>query len=126
MSSKSPAKTSDSHVQQQSKPRTKWIKRRALVYDSTAGSYTIKTDDRIREADYDAYWAFYLGPCPKTRSDSWDLFLDCEKDKAQAVEPNNPPEDCVFVTGLHLNQLGSWGKFLRKTGVLDGGYILRP
>ncbi|KAI8627104.1 hypothetical protein F5Y19DRAFT_444381 [Xylariaceae sp. FL1651] len=106
------------------KPRFCCLKRRALVYDTTSGSYTIKVDDIIRQ-NYEDYWPFQFGP-PKTRSDSWDIFLDYRNDKALAVEPHQPPEGGVFLAGLQLNKLGIWGKLLRKAGVLSNGYSIRP
>jgi hypothetical protein len=75
--------------------------------------------------DYEDYWPFQLGP-PKTRSDSWDLFLDEKKDQAMAVGPDRSPEDGIFVAGLQLSKLGVWGRLLRRTGALSNGYIIRP
>ena len=74
--------------------------------------------------DYEDYWAFEFGP--RTRVDSWDLFLDEKTDCAIAIGQERPPEDAVFVAGLHLTKLGVWGKFLRRSGALNVGYVLRP
>ncbi|KAI0413804.1 hypothetical protein F5X98DRAFT_350754 [Xylaria grammica] len=100
------------------------LKPRALVYDTEIGSYTIKTDEEIRR-NLEDYWPFQLGP-PRTRADSWDLFLNEEEDSAIAIGKDLPPKDSVFIAGLRLSNLGVWGKILRKTGTLNKGYIIRP
>ncbi|KAI3317964.1 hypothetical protein HD806DRAFT_513253 [Xylariaceae sp. AK1471] len=106
------------------KARVCCLKRRALVYDTTFDSYTIKVDDKVQQ-NYEDYWSFQLGP-PGKRSDSWDLFLDEKNDQAMAVGPDRQPGDGIFVAGLELSKLGVWGRLLRRTGVLSTGYIIRP
>ncbi|KAI0912098.1 hypothetical protein F4824DRAFT_191570 [Ustulina deusta] len=100
------------------------LKQRALVYDTTFDSYTIKTNEKIRE-NYEDYWSFQLGP-PRTRADSWDLFLNEKADRAIAIGTDRPPKDAIFIAGLQLSKLGVWGRLLRRTGVLNNGYIIRP
>ncbi|KAI8953191.1 hypothetical protein F4801DRAFT_537744 [Xylaria longipes] len=106
------------------KARVCCLKRRAVVYDTTFNSCSIKIDDKIKE-NYEDYWSFQLGP-RKTRADSWDLFLDEETDRITAVGPDLPRRDGALVAGLRLRKLGVWGRILRKTGVLSTGYIVRP
>jgi hypothetical protein len=98
------------------------LKRRALVYDNAANSCKIKVESRIEERPQD-YWSFDFGPRDKSRNDSWDLFVDKEKTQIQAVRPEEPLENGIHVTGLRLDNLGGWGKILRKTGVLNRGYV---
>ncbi|KAI1362680.1 hypothetical protein F5Y08DRAFT_268114 [Xylaria arbuscula] len=105
------------------KSRLCCLKQRALVYDLAFNSYTIESNDKVRE-NYEDYWAFEFGP--RTRSDSWDLFLNEKTDRAIVIGQERPPRDAVYVAGLHLNRLGVWGKFLRRFGALNMGYILRP
>ncbi|KAI0450267.1 hypothetical protein F5B21DRAFT_440576 [Xylaria acuta] len=106
------------------KARVCCLKRRAVVYDTTFHSCTIKIDDKIKE-NYEDYWSFQLGP-PRKRADSWDLFLDEKTDRITAVRPDRPRGDGTLVAGLRLSKLGVWGRLLRKTGVLSTGYIVRP
>ncbi|KAI1270848.1 hypothetical protein F5Y07DRAFT_384973 [Xylaria sp. FL0933] len=106
------------------KARSCCLKQRALVYDTTFDSCTIKRDKKIRE-NYEDYWPFQFGP-PTTRADSWDLFLDEKADRATAVGSDPPPRTANYVAGLQLSRLGIWGRFLRKTGALNNGYIVRP
>ncbi|KAI0973988.1 hypothetical protein F4678DRAFT_458776 [Xylaria arbuscula] len=106
------------------KTRLCCLKQRALVYDTKFDSYTIKTNEKIKE-NYEDYWSFQIGP-PRTRVDSWDIFLNEKADRAIAVGPDLPPKDGIFVAGLQLGKLGVWGRLLRKTGALNNGYIIRP
>ncbi|KAI1425680.1 hypothetical protein F5Y12DRAFT_795598 [Xylaria sp. FL1777] len=116
------------------KPRRCCLKQRALVYDTTSNSCTIKTDEEIKEItiadkdvllDHEDYLSFHLGP-PSTDPDSWDLYVNENEDQAIAVGGAVPPHDAIFVAGLRLNNLGVWGRFLRRTGALNNGYIIKP
>ncbi|KAJ2991058.1 hypothetical protein NUW58_g2664 [Xylaria curta] len=100
------------------------LKPRALVYDTTFGSCTIKKDQKIKENSED-YWPFKFGPRTR-RADTWDLYLNREEDKAIAVEPNQSPGNATYLANLRLSNLGLKGRFLRKAGALSSGYVIRP
>ncbi|KAI1751777.1 hypothetical protein F4782DRAFT_504211 [Xylaria castorea] len=112
------------HHKHSQKARVCRLKRRAVVYDTSFNYCAIKIDDKVKE-NYEDYWSFQLGP-PRTRTDSWDLFLDEKTDRMTAVGPDLPRGNGTFVAGLRLSKLGVWGRILRKTGVLNNGYIIRP
>ncbi|KAH8165621.1 hypothetical protein CIB48_g2614 [Xylaria polymorpha] len=111
------------HHNYSEKARVCCLKQRAVVYDTTFNSFAIKVDDKVKE-NYEDYWSFQLGP--KTRTDSWDLFLDEKTDQITAVGPDLPRGDGTLVAGLRLKKLGFWGRLLRTTGVLSTGYLVRP
>ncbi|KAI0406027.1 hypothetical protein F4802DRAFT_596695 [Xylaria palmicola] len=106
------------------KTRVCCLRPRAVVYDTYFNSCTVRVDEKIQE-NYEDYWSFKLGP-PRTRADSWDLFLNEKTDRVTAVGPDQRRADGTFVAGLRLSNLGVWGRILRKTGFLSNGYIIRP
>ncbi|KAI0551943.1 hypothetical protein F4679DRAFT_592919 [Xylaria curta] len=126
------------------KARVFGLKRRALVYNSTFDFHSIEIDDDVKKGEYSRYWqnkekslniysfldsrlywSFQLGP-PRTPIDQWDLFWDERTDQYTAVAPGQPQVDGIFIAGLRLRKLGVWARTLRKAGVLNNGYVMRP
>ncbi|KAK8055781.1 hypothetical protein PG993_001008 [Apiospora rasikravindrae] len=94
----------------------------ALVYDSGTNVVKVQTDKKVQ---HDEYWPFELEtPSKEQDGDDWQLYLNEEKDVAEARRPYNPPRDGFSVTTLRLDRLGPWGRCLRKWGVSESGQFL--
>ncbi|KAK6865492.1 hypothetical protein PG995_002020 [Apiospora arundinis] len=95
----------------------------AVVYNPHTNVVKVKTDKQVQ---HDAYWPFELGPCSNEQGgDDWQLYLDEDEELAQARKPYDPPKKGFPVTTLRLDLLSLWGRFLRKRGFLNQGYILK-
>ncbi|KAK8088571.1 hypothetical protein PG997_003532 [Apiospora hydei] len=93
----------------------------ALVYNSGTNVVKVQTDKKVQ---HDEYWPFELEtPSEEQDGDDWQLYLNEEKDVAEARRPYNPPREGFPVTTLRLGRLGPWGRCLRKWGFLNQGYI---
>ncbi|KAI1128947.1 hypothetical protein F5Y10DRAFT_239559 [Nemania abortiva] len=108
---------------QSSKSRICCLKPRALVFDTTFDSCTIQKDARIKENSED-YWPFEIGPRTH-HADRWDLYFNEEEDTAIAVEQGQLAYG-TYLVNLRLSKIGLKARFLRKTGALTNGYIIRP
>ncbi|KAI1738991.1 hypothetical protein F4680DRAFT_449453 [Xylaria scruposa] len=106
------------------KARVFGLKRRALIYNSTFDFHSIEIDDDVKK-NSGLYWSFQLGP-PTTPIDQWDLFWDERSDQYTAVAPGEPEVDGIFIAWLRLGNLGVWARTLRKAGVLNNGYVMKP
>ncbi|KAK6843012.1 hypothetical protein PG987_003872 [Apiospora arundinis] len=96
-------------------------KPRALVYNSETNVVKVQNEKKVQHGEY---WPFELPPHSREQvGDDWQLYLDEEKKTAQARRPYDPPKEGFPLTTLRLDLLGPWGRFLRKWGYLDQGYI---
>lgn len=127
-----------------SNPARSSLRPRATVFDPATNSVTIELNEKINSGKnppkyvlgYMAvliafptaqeYWPFDIEKFPKSSgtSDHWDIVLDPYQDIVKAVSAGKRKDwHQIIITELRLDELSPWGKCLRRTGILNHGYV---